>query len=51
MPQMAPLSWLTLMLTFIVTFLIFNTINFSINSKTSKSQTREMKTFHKSWKW
>nr|YP_003331318.1 ATP synthase F0 subunit 8 [Lucanus mazama]ACM45027.1 ATP synthase F0 subunit 8 [Lucanus mazama] len=51
MPQMAPLSWLTLMLSFITIFLIFNLINFSINLVLPKTLSPDKKSFLKFWKW
>nr|YP_009704154.1 ATP synthase F0 subunit 8 [Lucanus fortunei]QEN73212.1 ATP synthase F0 subunit 8 [Lucanus fortunei] len=51
MPQMAPLSWLTLMMIFILILMTFNLINFSINSNPTQSMNPEKKVFSKSWKW
>nr|AYQ19109.1 ATP synthase F0 subunit 8 [Lamiinae sp. 4 ACP-2013] len=51
MPQMAPLSWLTLLFFFIMIFFLFNIMNFfmfnykPIEQKKSKSQTLF------NWKW
>uniref|UniRef100_A0AB38ZGG4 ATP synthase complex subunit 8 n=1 Tax=Lucanus imitator TaxID=618023 RepID=A0AB38ZGG4_9SCAR len=51
MPQMAPLSWLTLMLFFILIFSIFNLANFSINSDYPKTSSLTKKMLLKAWKW
>nr|UAM91024.1 ATP synthase F0 subunit 8 [Holotrichia niponensis] len=51
MPQMAPLSWLTLFISFSLIFIIFNSMNYFIftyppkSSKISKSMTVI------NWKW
>nr|YP_010946885.1 ATP synthase F0 subunit 8 [Sorineuchora formosana]WGO57642.1 ATP synthase F0 subunit 8 [Sorineuchora formosana] len=52
MPQMMPLSWLTLYLFFIIVFILFNTINFFINMP-KINKTPSMKNIKKSlnWKW
>uniref|UniRef100_A0AB38ZGI5 ATP synthase complex subunit 8 n=1 Tax=Lucanus dybowskii TaxID=3238474 RepID=A0AB38ZGI5_9SCAR len=51
MPQMAPLSWLTLMLSFIFIFLIFNLVNYSINSNSLKTLSLKKSVLNKIWKW
>nr|YP_009742831.1 ATP synthase F0 subunit 8 [Cryptalaus yamato]QID91193.1 ATP synthase F0 subunit 8 [Cryptalaus yamato] len=51
MPQMAPLSWLNLFISFVIMFMIMSTLNyFSFNYNNSQ------KSFHKksskfNWKW
>nr|YP_010759132.1 ATP synthase F0 subunit 8 [Myladina unguiculina]WEX49722.1 ATP synthase F0 subunit 8 [Myladina unguiculina] len=52
MPQMAPLNWLTLMLTFIMIFLMFNIMNyysFTYNNVTKKMSA--IKNIKINWKW
>nr|YP_010264209.1 ATP synthase F0 subunit 8 [Lucanus cervus]APO08641.1 ATP synthase F0 subunit 8 [Lucanus sp. BMNH 1425267]QDW75833.1 ATP synthase F0 subunit 8 [Lucanus cervus]QGQ62200.1 ATP synthase F0 subunit 8 [Lucanus cervus]UIN24721.1 ATP synthase F0 subunit 8 [Lucanus cervus] len=51
MPQMAPLSWLSLMIFFILIFLTFNLINFSVNSNFPKSSKLNKSLTYKIWKW
>nr|YP_010264235.1 ATP synthase F0 subunit 8 [Lucanus prometheus]UIN24747.1 ATP synthase F0 subunit 8 [Lucanus prometheus] len=51
MPQMAPLSWLTLMFTFIMTLLIFSLISFSINTPSPQVSHNKKVSFPKTWKW
>nr|YP_001974569.1 ATP synthase F0 subunit 8 [Rhagophthalmus ohbai]BAF52862.1 ATP synthase F0 subunit 8 [Rhagophthalmus ohbai] len=51
MPQMAPLMWMNLMIIFISTFLIINSINyfsFNYNSKNIKMIKKVKLT---NWKW
>nr|YP_009775103.1 ATP synthase F0 subunit 8 [Blaps rhynchoptera]QJA14889.1 ATP synthase F0 subunit 8 [Blaps rhynchoptera]QJA15159.1 ATP synthase F0 subunit 8 [Blaps rhynchoptera] len=52
MPQMAPLSWLTLMILFISMLILFNIINYFSFSSTPE---KESKIFKKkltiNWKW
>nr|AYR05151.1 ATP synthase F0 subunit 8 [Macratriinae sp. 2 ACP-2013] len=51
MPQMAPLNWLTLMIFFIILFLMFNVQNFySFNYKNEKTSTKQKKIIF-NWKW
>uniref|UniRef100_A0A7G8JRV9 ATP synthase complex subunit 8 n=1 Tax=Elaptus simulator TaxID=2546590 RepID=A0A7G8JRV9_9CUCU len=51
MPQMAPLNWLALFITFTLVFLIFNSVNyFSFVYPVKKYQLKKQKlTFN--WKW
>nr|AFQ62111.1 ATP synthase F0 subunit 8 [Micrambina sp. MIC01] len=52
MPQMAPLSWLTLFFYFSMIFFMFNASNyfmFSYNIKTSQSKKSETKLM--TWQW
>nr|QEH58943.1 ATPase subunit 8 [Trepobates sp. XD-2019] len=51
MPQMAPISWTMLMMTFIMSMMVVNTImyfnkNYITKSKTKKNDFKNMK-----WKW
>nr|YP_009503487.1 ATP synthase F0 subunit 8 [Soliperla sp. ZTC-2018]AXB38833.1 ATP synthase F0 subunit 8 [Soliperla sp. ZTC-2018] len=52
MPQMAPISWLTLFLLFHQSFLIFNTINyFSFLPPSPLSQKKSINQTPLNWKW
>nr|WHM51813.1 ATP synthase F0 subunit 8 [Stolotermes victoriensis] len=52
MPQMMPLSWLTLMLMFSTAFLLFNTMNyFSLTPTPKKMTTTTVLTKKMNWKW
>nr|ALO70391.1 ATP synthase F0 subunit 8 [Bisnius sordidus] len=51
MPQMAPLNWLSLFISFILIFLLFNSLNyfsFKYNSKPSNFIKNQKKI---NWKW
>nr|AXS66573.1 ATP synthase F0 subunit 8 [Tenebrionoidea sp. 17 KM-2017] len=51
MPQMSPLNWLSLMILFILIFIMFNAINyfsFMYHPKTKVIQTTKKMT---NWKW
>nr|YP_009707962.1 ATP synthase F0 subunit 8 [Xystrocera globosa]QEU57260.1 ATP synthase F0 subunit 8 [Xystrocera globosa] len=51
MPQMSPLSWLTLFFYFLIIFMIFNSMNFySFLYQTKKSSTLKKK-ININWKW
>nr|YP_010999245.1 ATP synthase F0 subunit 8 [Rheocricotopus emeiensis]WPM93091.1 ATP synthase F0 subunit 8 [Rheocricotopus emeiensis] len=53
MPQMAPISWLTLFIVFSISFMIFNIMNyycfFNKSNFSSKSFSKTNKTLN--WKW
>nr|UXD79080.1 ATP synthase F0 subunit 8 [Stolotermes victoriensis] len=52
MPQMMPLSWLTLMLMFSVSLMLFNTMNyFSFSPNAQQMSTKTMLTKKMNWKW
>nr|ARI44202.1 ATP synthase F0 subunit 8 [Chamaemyia juncorum] len=53
MPQMAPMSWLSLYLFFFIVFLLFNVLNyFCIFYSPSPSNKTNLKTNkHFMWKW
>nr|UJG45121.1 ATP synthase F0 subunit 8 [Tachinidae sp.] len=53
MPQMAPLSWLSLFIMFLITFMIFNMMNYySFKSLTPKSNLTFLKVNNPfNWKW
>nr|ANJ70363.1 ATP synthase F0 subunit 8 [Colymbetes fuscus] len=53
MPQMAPMSWLTLYIFFAVIFMMFNFMNYYMFMINPSSQTTNKKMSKKSfnWKW
>nr|YP_010580959.1 ATP synthase F0 subunit 8 [Monochamus saltuarius]UZT27182.1 ATP synthase F0 subunit 8 [Monochamus saltuarius] len=51
MPQMAPLSWLTLFLFFVSIYLIFNIMNFYSFNYLIKSSKKIKKSIFYNWKW
>nr|WHM51891.1 ATP synthase F0 subunit 8 [Stolotermes ruficeps] len=52
MPQMMPLSWLTLMLMFSMIFLLFNSMNYFSSTMIPKGTATTEKTTEKmNWKW
>nr|ASL05709.1 ATP synthase F0 subunit 8 [Monochamus sartor urussovii]UZT27195.1 ATP synthase F0 subunit 8 [Monochamus sartor urussovii]WDE75824.1 ATP synthase F0 subunit 8 [Monochamus sartor urussovii] len=51
MPQMAPLSWLILFLFFILTYLIFNIMNFYSFNYMIKSTKKIKSSLSYNWKW
>nr|ALO77208.1 ATP synthase F0 subunit 8 [Glaresis sp. GLA01] len=51
MPQMAPLSWLTLFVIFTLTFLILNSLNYYNFIYTPKTQKFTVKPIKNNWKW
>nr|QIV24825.1 ATP synthase F0 subunit 8 [Archetypus frenchi] len=51
MPQMAPLSWLTLFFVFILVFLIFNIINFFSFIYEAKTSATKKEDITLNWKW
>nr|AML25571.1 ATP synthase F0 subunit 8 [Anobiinae sp. BMNH 1274383] len=51
MPQMAPLSWLILFLIFTITFLVFNTINYTITKYSPKIMSLKSVYTKINWKW
>nr|ALO77009.1 ATP synthase F0 subunit 8 [Mordellidae sp. GENSP02] len=51
MPQMAPLNWLTLMIFFLLMFLLILTLNyFSFQNKSSKAKS-VLTSYKINWKW
>nr|ALO76218.1 ATP synthase F0 subunit 8 [Pleophylla sp. PLE01] len=51
MPQMAPLNWLSLFIMFVITFLIFNSLNyFSFNYPIKMYQIKKQE-IKINWKW
>nr|YP_010826796.1 ATP synthase F0 subunit 8 [Porotermes planiceps]UYX57313.1 ATP synthase F0 subunit 8 [Porotermes planiceps]WHM51956.1 ATP synthase F0 subunit 8 [Porotermes planiceps] len=52
MPQMMPISWLTLFLMFSATFMLFNFMNYFSSIQQSKKETTKSITIKKmNWKW
>nr|URX52893.1 ATP synthase F0 subunit 8 [Glyptotermes sp. 3 AB-2022a] len=52
MPQMMPLSWVTLFIMFSTAFILFNTMNYySHIPKTTITSKNEIKTKTSNWKW
>nr|AXS66243.1 ATP synthase F0 subunit 8 [Tenebrionoidea sp. 2 KM-2017] len=52
MPQMAPLNWLTLMIYFILIFILFNSINyFSFLYNPASKSLSSKKSIQLNWKW
>nr|URH16843.1 ATP synthase F0 subunit 8 [Cornitermes pugnax] len=52
MPQMMPMEWTMLYITFLATFLMFNIMNYFIQSPSSQSETKKIIHINKTnWKW
>nr|YP_010238968.1 ATP synthase F0 subunit 8 [Megalinus hunanensis]QTE20683.1 ATP synthase F0 subunit 8 [Megalinus hunanensis] len=51
MPQMAPLSWLTLFIYFTMIFLMFNSMNYFSYKYSIKSNLNIKKNKNFNWKW
>nr|WMQ76580.1 ATP synthase F0 subunit 8 [Austrosimulium sp.] len=56
MPQMAPISWLTLFILFTIIFVLFNIMNyfcivFTPSSKSEEGKTSQLTPPTLSWKW
>nr|AQP27030.1 ATP synthase F0 subunit 8 [Neocapritermes sp. H TB-2017] len=52
MPQMMPMEWTMLYLTFLATFLMFNIMNYFIQSPTQQAGTKKIINVNKTnWKW
>nr|WJW73921.1 ATP synthase F0 subunit 8 [Copestylum sp. ECU3] len=52
MPQMAPISWLSLFILFLIIFLLFNMMNYFIYSPSmDKKKTNKIYTNSMPWKW
>nr|ANJ70376.1 ATP synthase F0 subunit 8 [Contacyphon variabilis] len=53
MPQMAPMSWLYLFITFTMIFIMFNYLNYFVFMKNNTTNKKNMKMSLKSlnWKW
>nr|ALO76268.1 ATP synthase F0 subunit 8 [Leucocelis sp. LEU01] len=51
MPQMAPLSWLTLFIIFCITFILFNVLNYYCFLYPVKTTLPKKTTLKINWKW
>nr|YP_003331370.1 ATP synthase F0 subunit 8 [Apatides fortis]ACM45053.1 ATP synthase F0 subunit 8 [Apatides fortis] len=51
MPQMAPLSWVTLMIYFTIIFLMINPLNYFLFIKTSSYYSTKLQHTPLNWKW
>nr|AOY39131.1 ATP synthase F0 subunit 8 [Stenotrachelus aeneus] len=51
MPQMAPMSWLTLMLFFLINLLMFNLINYYSFLPNFKNKLLLKSNINMNWKW
>nr|YP_008757559.1 ATP synthase F0 subunit 8 [Batocera lineolata]AEV21654.1 ATP synthase F0 subunit 8 [Batocera lineolata]ATN28875.1 ATP synthase F0 subunit 8 [Batocera lineolata] len=51
MPQMSPISWLTLFIFFLMIFFIFNIMNYYIFNYNIKIQQKNKKLTLFNWKW
>nr|AQP28314.1 ATP synthase F0 subunit 8 [Bulbitermes sp. A TB-2017] len=52
MPQMMPMEWTLLYITFMATFLMFNIMNYFTQSPNKQSKTKKPVKIHKTiWKW
>nr|WMY24303.1 ATP synthase F0 subunit 8 [Nasutitermitinae sp.] len=52
MPQMMPMEWTLLYITFLMTFLMFNIMNYFAQSPNKKTSTKKFINIKKTiWKW
>nr|AIY61831.1 ATP synthase F0 subunit 8 [Leptomyxotermes doriae]URH16544.1 ATP synthase F0 subunit 8 [Leptomyxotermes doriae] len=52
MPQMMPMEWALLYITFLTTFLMFNIMNYFSQSPSKQSKTSKyINTYKVNWKW
>nr|YP_009351147.1 ATP synthase F0 subunit 8 [Amalotermes phaeocephalus]AIY61818.1 ATP synthase F0 subunit 8 [Amalotermes phaeocephalus]AQP28699.1 ATP synthase F0 subunit 8 [Amalotermes phaeocephalus]QXT44144.1 ATP synthase F0 subunit 8 [Amalotermes phaeocephalus] len=52
MPQMMPMEWTLLYITFLMTFLMFNIMNYFTQPPTLQTTTKKSISIHKNiWKW
>nr|QBZ37565.1 ATP synthase F0 subunit 8 [Sinodendron rugosum] len=51
MPQMAPMNWLTLFFLFIITFILFNSLNYFSFTYKPKFMALKKKVSKFNWKW
>nr|QZK22250.1 ATP synthase F0 subunit 8 [Amitermes sp. WA_042] len=52
MPQMMPMEWTMLYITFLATFLMFNIMNYFMQSPNTQTKTKKTISTHKiNWKW
>nr|ALO77241.1 ATP synthase F0 subunit 8 [Drilonius striatulus] len=51
MPQMAPMNWFILFITFSLTFFMFNTLNFFLYNINPSKSSESAKKNSFNWKW
>nr|YP_009350263.1 ATP synthase F0 subunit 8 [Apilitermes longiceps]AQP26713.1 ATP synthase F0 subunit 8 [Apilitermes longiceps] len=52
MPQMMPMEWTMLYTTFLMTFIMFNIMNYFTQSSNKQMKTKKIINIHKmNWKW
>nr|QZK21392.1 ATP synthase F0 subunit 8 [Drepanotermes sp. ANIC 0156]QZK21756.1 ATP synthase F0 subunit 8 [Drepanotermes sp. QLD_028]QZK21769.1 ATP synthase F0 subunit 8 [Drepanotermes sp. QLD_031]QZK22120.1 ATP synthase F0 subunit 8 [Drepanotermes sp. QLD_254]QZK22133.1 ATP synthase F0 subunit 8 [Drepanotermes sp. QLD_255] len=52
MPQMMPMEWTMLYITFLATFLMFNIMNYFTQSPNTQTKTKKIiSTYKINWKW
>nr|AML26428.1 ATP synthase F0 subunit 8 [Staphylinidae sp. BMNH 1274642] len=52
MPQMSPLNWMSLFITFTIIFIMFNVMNyFSFKYQPIKKKTTNLNSIKINWKW
>nr|WMY23991.1 ATP synthase F0 subunit 8 [Mimeutermes giffardii] len=52
MPQMMPMEWTLLYITFLATFLMFNIMNYFAQTPNKQTQTKKSISINKTnWKW
>nr|YP_009763118.1 ATP synthase F0 subunit 8 [Cryptalaus larvatus]QIR63630.1 ATP synthase F0 subunit 8 [Cryptalaus larvatus] len=51
MPQMAPLSWLNLFISFVIMFMIMSTLNYFSFNYNNKQSSFTKKSSQFNWKW
>nr|YP_001542581.1 ATP synthase F0 subunit 8 [Pyrophorus divergens]ABN11503.1 ATP synthase F0 subunit 8 [Pyrophorus divergens] len=51
MPQMAPLSWLNLLISFVTMFMIMSTLNYFSFAYDNSQKSTEKKLIKFNWKW
>nr|YP_009351277.1 ATP synthase F0 subunit 8 [Polyspathotermes sulcifrons]AQP29113.1 ATP synthase F0 subunit 8 [Polyspathotermes sulcifrons] len=52
MPQMMPMEWTMLYITFLMTFLMFNIMNYFIQSSSKQIKSKKIININKmNWKW
>nr|WMY24068.1 ATP synthase F0 subunit 8 [Psammotermes voeltzkowi]WMY24107.1 ATP synthase F0 subunit 8 [Psammotermes voeltzkowi] len=51
MPQMMPMEWTMLYITFLTTFLMFNIVSYFTQSPNKKWTTNKIDTNKLNWKW
>nr|YP_010158033.1 ATP synthase F0 subunit 8 [Physosmaragdina nigrifrons]QRG29980.1 ATP synthase F0 subunit 8 [Physosmaragdina nigrifrons]QUB07153.1 ATP synthase F0 subunit 8 [Physosmaragdina sp. N56] len=51
MPQMAPINWLSLFITFVISLIIFSTLNYFFVLYQPKKSSIKMKSNINNWSW